>query len=110
MRQQNGENQCDGGSTHFKDLVTTANLADWISANSQVASVPAGSLAAEKMKLRAAQPASLEASAEQNHVHLPSEFTNLPDAVILYNFAGRVEWQAVQPANRVNFVLPRPLG
>jgi hypothetical protein len=60
------------------------------------------------MKLRAAQTAPLEASPEQNRVHLPSEFIDLSVAVILYNFAGRVEWHAVQPARRVNFVPARP--
>lgn len=106
----NGENQCDRGSTHSNDLVATANLADWISASSRVASAPAGSRAARIVKLRAAPPASLGASPEQNRVHRTSEFINLPDAVILYNFANRGRWPAVQPAKRVNFVPACPFG
>ncbi|WP_456660842.1 hypothetical protein [Bradyrhizobium sp. JR3.5] len=106
----NGENQCDRGSTHSDDLVAIANLADWISASSEVVSALAGSLAAREMKLHAAQPASFDASPEQKCVHLPSGFINLPDAVIPYNVAGRVKWQAVQLAKRVNFVPARPLG
>lgn len=43
---QNGENQCDRGSTHSNDLKPVANLADWISASSRVMSAPAGSRAA----------------------------------------------------------------
>ncbi|MET4386693.1 hypothetical protein ABIB73_002438 [Bradyrhizobium sp. F1.4.3] len=42
-------------------------------------------------------------SPEQNYVHLPSEFMNLPNAVILCILAGRVEWQAAQPAKARKF-------
>src|SRR6185312_7265498 len=56
------------------------------------------------MKLRAAQPAALEARPEQNCVHLPRELINPPDTVVLYDFTRPVEWQAVQPAKGIDLV------
>ncbi|WP_354062522.1 hypothetical protein [Bradyrhizobium sp. RT6a] len=99
----NGENQCDSGSTHSNDLVAIANLADWISASSQMAAVPAGSRAARENETLCRTANVLEASPKQNRVDLPSEFMNLPDAVILYILAGRVECQAAQPAKARKF-------
>ena len=56
------------------------------------------------MKLRATQPAPLEALPEQDRVHLPSELINPPHAVVLNHFAGRIEREAVQPAKGVDFI------
>jgi len=56
------------------------------------------------MKLAAAQPASLEAIPKQDCIHLPGEFINPPYAVALDDFAGRIERQAVQPADGIDLV------
>src|SRR6516165_159265 len=56
------------------------------------------------VKLGAVQPASLEAVPEQDRIHLPGELVNPPNAVVLNHFAGRIERQAVQPAECVNFI------
>src|SRR5450432_1515660 len=55
------------------------------------------------MKLRAAQPASLEAIPKQDGVHLPRELIDLPHPVLLDGLAGRIEGQTVEFAQRVDF-------
>src|ERR1700686_4118460 len=55
------------------------------------------------MKLRAAQPASLEAIPKQDGVHLPRELIDLPHPVVLDGLAGRIEGQTVEFAQRVDF-------
>jgi hypothetical protein len=55
------------------------------------------------MKLHAAQPAAFEAIPEQNGIHLPGELIDFPHPVALDGFAGRIEWQTVDPAKRVDF-------
>jgi hypothetical protein len=59
------------------------------------------------MKLRAAQPASLEAIPKQDGVHLPRELIDLPHPVLLDGLAGRIEGQTVKFAQRVDFA---PVG
>ena len=56
------------------------------------------------MKLRATQPARLETVPEQDRIHLPGELINPPHALILDDFAGRIERQAVQPAESINLI------
>src|SRR5713101_8367454 len=56
------------------------------------------------MKLRAAQPATLEAIPKQDGVHLPSELIDLPHPVALDGFASRIERQTVEPAERGDFI------
>jgi hypothetical protein len=56
------------------------------------------------MKLRAAEPAALEAVPEQDCIHLPGELVHPPHAAILNDLTGRIERQTVQPTERVNFI------
>lgn len=56
------------------------------------------------MKLGAPQPPSLKAVPEQDGVHLPGELIDPPDADILNHLAGRIERQAVELAQRVDFI------
>src|SRR5258708_35468179 len=56
------------------------------------------------MKLASAQPASLEAIPKHNRIYLPGEFIDLPYAVVLDDFAGRIERQAVQPAESIDLI------
>src|SRR5882724_13673717 len=55
------------------------------------------------MKLGAAQPTALEAIPKQDGVHLPGELIDLPHPVVLNGLAGRIEWQTVEFAKRVDF-------
>lgn len=56
------------------------------------------------MKLASAQPASLEAIPKQDRIHPPGEFIDPPYAVVLDDFAGRIERQAVQPAESIDLI------
>src|SRR6516165_7774144 len=56
------------------------------------------------VKLRATQPAPLEAIPEQDGVHLPGELIDPPDTVVLNHLARRIERKAVQATERVNFI------
>ena len=56
------------------------------------------------MKFGSAQPASLEPIPKQNRVHLPSELINAPKALIADLLNGRIEGNAVELAERVDFV------
>jgi hypothetical protein len=59
------------------------------------------------MKLRAAQPAALEAIPKQDGVHLPRKLIDLPHPIALDGRPGRIERQTVEPAKRLDFV---PVG
>jgi len=56
------------------------------------------------MKFGSTQPATLEPIPKQNRVHLPSELINAPKALIADLFARRIERNAVEFAERVDFV------
>src|SRR5258705_10623166 len=56
------------------------------------------------MELASAQPAPLEAIPKQNRIHLPGEFIDPPYAVALDDLAGRIERQAVQPAEGIDLI------
>jgi hypothetical protein len=55
------------------------------------------------MKFGSAQPAALEPIPKQNRVHLPGEFIDAPQAFVADLLARRVERNAVQLAERVDF-------
>src|ERR1700722_15715129 len=59
-------------------------------------------------ELAAAQPASFKPIPELNRVHLPGELVDTPQATITNSLAGRIERNAVQLAQRVDFVPVRP--
>jgi hypothetical protein len=56
------------------------------------------------VKLRATQPAAFGPFPEQDRIHLPGELIDPPHAVILNDFAGRIERQAVQPAESIDLM------
>lgn len=56
------------------------------------------------VKLRPAEPASLEALPEQDRIHLPGKFINCPDAVVLNDFTSCVEGQAVEFAKGIDLI------
>src|SRR5882757_751749 len=56
------------------------------------------------MKFASAQPASLEPIPKQDRVHLPCKFINAPKALIADLLARRIEGNAVEFAERVDFV------
>ena len=56
------------------------------------------------MKLRAAQPAALEAIPEQDRIHLPGRLIDSPNAVAFYDFTRRVEGQAVELGESVDLI------
>ena len=57
---------------------------------------------AKLVKLRAVQPAAFEPVPEQDRIHLPGEFMDAPDAILLDDFAGRVERQAVEATHGID--------
>lgn len=55
------------------------------------------------MKLRAQQPAALEALPKQDRIHLPCELVDAPRSIALNDLAGRIERQAIELAERGDF-------
>ena len=54
------------------------------------------------MKFRTAQPAAFEPVPEQDRIHLPGEFVDAPDAVLLDDLTCRIERKAIEAAHGIN--------
>lgn len=54
------------------------------------------------MKFLADQPAPFEPIPEQDRIHLLREFVDAPGPAIVNDLAGRIERQAVEPAERID--------